>query len=200
MKKTDKIFGLALPVLLLSACGQDQAPSEDAAVVDEAAAVVEEPASEMKVMAYGRFVPEREDDFTWENDKVAFRVYGPSSGGKGSVSGVDPWFKKVDYSIIDKWYANFLQDISYHEDHGEGYDIYHVGPSRGVGGTAIWVDGVAYAAAMFKSRQRCSRATKCTRVAAMLSNLPCSTNGKRPWVRLPRARRFLWQWAASCTR
>jgi hypothetical protein len=151
MKKTDKIFGLALPVLLLSACGQDQAPSEDAAVVDEAAAVVEEPASEMKVMAYGRFVPEREDDFTWENDKVAFRVYGPSSGGKGSVSGVDPWFKKVDYSIIDKWYANFLQDISYHEDHGEGYDIYHVGPSRGVGGTAIWVDGVAYAAAMFKS-------------------------------------------------
>jgi hypothetical protein len=171
MKKTDKIFGLALPVLLLSACGQDQAPSEDAAVVDEAAAVVEEPASEMKVMAYGRFVPEREDDFTWENDKVAFRVYGPSSGGKGSVSGVDPWFKKVDYSIIDKWYANFLQDISYHEDHGEGYDIYHVGPSRGVGGTAIWVDGVAYAAAMFKSYEV-----------------------------HPRARRFLWQWAASCTR
>jgi hypothetical protein len=144
MKKTDRIFGLVLPVLLLSACGQDQAPSEDVAVVDEAAAVVGEPASETKVMAYGRFVPEREDDFTWENDKVAFRVYGPSSGGKGPVSGVDPWFKKVDYSIIDKWYANFLQGISYHEDHGEGYDIYHVGPSRGVGGTAIWIDGVAY--------------------------------------------------------
>lgn len=151
MKKTDRIFGLVLPVLLLSACGQDQAPSEDVAVVDEAAAVVGEPASETKVMAYGRFVPEREDDFTWENDKVAFRVYGPSSGGKGPVSGVDPWFKKVDYSIIDKWYANFLQGISYHEDHGEGYDIYHVGPSRGVGGTAIWIDGVAYPAAMFKS-------------------------------------------------
>ena len=95
-------------------------------------------------MAFGRFVPEREDDFAWENDKVAFRIYGPNSGGKGPVSGVDAWFKKVDYSIVDKWYAEQLQGKSYHVDHGEGHDIYHVGPSRGVGGTAIWVDGVAY--------------------------------------------------------
>mgnify|MGYP001545592391 CR=1 FL=1 len=51
--------------------------------------------SDSKEMAYGRFVPERQDDFAWENDKVAFRVYGPSSGGKGQVSGVDAWLKKV---------------------------------------------------------------------------------------------------------
>jgi len=137
--------GLILSTFLIAGCGEGQPVTEDEAVVEE------QEIHEHKVMAYGRFVPEREDDFTWENDKVAFRVYGPSSGGKGSVSGVDPWFKKVDYSIIDNWYANFLQGISYHEDHGEGYDIYHVGPSRGAGGTAIWVDGVAYPAAMYKS-------------------------------------------------
>jgi hypothetical protein len=102
-------------------------------------------------MAYGRFVPEREDDFAWENDKVAFRVYGPSSGGKGQVSGVDAWLKKVPYPVIDKWYAGFLAGKSYHKDHGEGYDPYHVGSSRGVGGTAVWIDGVAWPAGKYKS-------------------------------------------------
>ena len=101
-------------------------------------------------LAYGRFVPEREDDFAWENDKVAFRVYGPASRGQGPVSGVDAWFKKVEYPIIDKWYSEHLEGKSYHVDHGEGYDVYHVGASRGVGGTAIWVEGVPYPAASFK--------------------------------------------------
>lgn len=102
-------------------------------------------------MAYGRFVPEREDDFAWENDKVAFRVYGPSSGGKGQVSGVDAWFKKVSRPVIDNWYAGHLEGKSYHVDHGEGYDPYHVGDSRGVGGTAVWIDGVAWPAGKFNS-------------------------------------------------
>ena len=104
-----------------------------------------------EVMAYGRFVPEREDDFAWENDKVAFRVYGPLSPAKGPVSGVDAWLKRVDYSIIDKWYDEHLSGKSYHTDHGEGYDPYHTGTSRGVGGTAIWVDGEAWPAGQFQS-------------------------------------------------
>ena len=108
-------------------------------------------APESQVIAYGRFVREREDDFTWENDKVAFRIYGPSSSGKGQVSGIDAWLKKVPYSIIDKWYAGHLQGVSYHEDHGEGYDPYHVGDSRGVGGTAIWIDGKPWPAGKYNS-------------------------------------------------
>lgn len=112
---------------------------------------VAEPETEAETMAYGRFVPEREDDFAWENDKVAFRIYGPSSGGKGQVSGVDAWLKKVPYSIIDKWYAGHLEGISYHKDHGEGYDPYHVGDSRGVGGTAIWIDGTPWPAGKYLS-------------------------------------------------
>jgi len=97
-----------------------------------------------QVMAYARFVPERNDDFAWENDKVAFRVYGPAAPLKGHASGVDAWLKKVDYSIIDKWYLAHVNGISYHEDHGEGYDPYHVGISRGVGGSAIWLDNQPY--------------------------------------------------------
>ena len=150
MNTTYKFIGLVVPALLLAGCGQDQPASEEVTTAEEA--VIEEQAvGEPKVMAYGRFVPEREDDFTWENDKIAFRIYGPNSSGVGPVSGVDPWFKKVDYSIVDKWYAEHFQGQSYHEDNGEGHDIYHVGTSRGAGGTAIWVDGIAYPAAMFKS-------------------------------------------------
>ncbi|MCY4216830.1 MAG: DUF4861 family protein [Flavobacteriaceae bacterium] len=99
------------------------------------------------VVAYSRFVPERTDDYTWENDKVAFRTYGPEAqkraeenqpGGTLS-SGIDLWLKRVEYSVIDQWYANNLKSPGYyHTDHGEGYDPYHVGISRGTGGTGIW--------------------------------------------------------------
>ena len=64
-----------------------------------------ETGSPPEAMAYGRFVPEREDDFTWENDKVAFRIYGPASNGKGQVSGVDAWLKKVPWPIVDKFHV-----------------------------------------------------------------------------------------------
>lgn len=144
MKMICKTIGLILSALLLAGCGERQSPGEEESVIEE------KEVKDQTLMAYGRFVPERDDDFAWENDKVAFRVYGPNSKGVGPVSGVDAWFKKVDYPIVDKWYAEQLQGKSYHVDHGEGHDIYHVGSSRGVGGTAIWVDGVAYPAATFK--------------------------------------------------
>ncbi len=102
-----------------------------------------------EVKTYARFVPERTDDFTWENDKVAFRVYGPTAqkmvedgvpGGTLS-GGVDCWLKKVDYSIINKWYkGNDENPGYYHNDHGEGLDNYHVGSSLGCGGTGVMID------------------------------------------------------------
>lgn len=101
-----------------------------------------------EVTTYSRFVPERTDDYTWENDKVAFRTYGPEAqrlveanepGGTLS-SGIDLWFKKVSYSIIDEWYKQNLKKAGYyHVDHGEGYDPYHVGKSRGTGGLGVWL-------------------------------------------------------------
>ena len=88
-----------------------------------------------------RFVPEREDDFAWENDLVAFRAYGPALRGQVDA-GTDCWLKRVKYPIIDKWYRLFTtQNISYHEDHGEGLDNYHVGASAGCGGTSVWLNG-----------------------------------------------------------
>lgn len=114
--------------------------------------------NESDVKTFARFVPERTDDFAWENDRVAFRTYGPEAqriaeaGEKGGTlsSGIDCWLKKVDYSIIDKWYKENTDDPGYyHIDHGEGLDNYHVGPSRGCGGTGVMFDGKLIAAKNF---------------------------------------------------
>jgi len=105
------------------------------------------PLTESKITTYSRFVPERTDDYAWENDKVAFRTYGPDAQKRteekrpeGTLSsGIDLWLKRTDKSIINKWYAeNVKKGGYYHIDHGEGYDPYHVGASRGTGGTGIW--------------------------------------------------------------
>lgn len=103
---------------------------------------------ESRVSAYSRLVPERVDDYAWENDKVAFRVYGPKGqqealqGIKSSTmsSGIDIWLKRTDLPVINKWYKGYLTDpMFYHRDtRGEGYDPYHVGNSRGTGGIGIW--------------------------------------------------------------
>lgn len=87
---------------------------------------------------HARYVPERMDDFAFENDKVAFRVYGPALTDSAENNGTDCWLKRVDYPIVDKWYKGHEQGISYHEDHGEGYDPYHVGTSLGCGSIALW--------------------------------------------------------------
>jgi hypothetical protein len=103
--------------------------------------------TDMDVRTFSRFVPERTDDYAWENDRVAFRTYGPTAekmivdGTPGGTlsSGMDCWLKRVDYPIIDKWYRQALEeDLSYHKDHGEGLDDFHVGLSRGCGGIGIW--------------------------------------------------------------
>jgi|AGTN01.1.fsa_nt_gi hypothetical protein len=89
-------------------------------------------------LVYGRLVPERKDDFTWENNRTAFRVYGPALKATGEISnGMDFWAKRTDSLIIDKWYENDLSGgASYHVDHGEGLDFYKVGRTLGLGMTA----------------------------------------------------------------
>lgn len=117
---------------------------------------------ESNVMAYSRFVPERTDDYTWENDQVAFRTYGPTgqqeaiAGVPGSTlsSGIDLWLKRTDTSIINKWYSEHLKNPGYyHIDHGEGYDPYHVGGSRGTGGSGIWAHDSLYVSENYVSHK-----------------------------------------------
>ena len=96
---------------------------------------------------YARFAPERKDDFAWENDRIAFRVYGPALQATGEVSsGVDVWSKRVPQLILDQWYTRADEAAQHgaegvHSDHGTGLDCYKVEPSRGCGGTAVWDNG-----------------------------------------------------------
>jgi unsaturated rhamnogalacturonyl hydrolase len=109
------------------------------------------PTPPVRARAYGRYVPERKDDFAWENDRFGYRVYGPELAATGEItSGVDLWAKRVRYPIIDRWYKG----NDYHKDHGEGLDFYKVGPSRGCGGLALWKDGKLATSGNFKTQQR----------------------------------------------
>lgn len=83
---------------------------------------------------FGRFVPERYDDFTWESNKMAYRMYGPALEATGEISnGIDVWLKRTDSLIINKWYT---KGYDYHNDSGEGLDCYKVGRTLGAGAMA----------------------------------------------------------------
>ncbi len=93
---------------------------------------------------YGRWVPERHDDFAWENDRIAFRIYGPElSIVEPASSGIDVWPKRTRSLVINQWYqlAQSINDGYYHFDHGQGLDSYKVGHGQGCGGTAILLSG-----------------------------------------------------------
>jgi hypothetical protein len=58
--------------------------------------------------AYGRFVRERFDDFAWENDRIAHRMYGKAletwAGEPLTSSTVDIWSKRTARLVINDWY------------------------------------------------------------------------------------------------
>ncbi len=113
----------------------------------------------VETSACGRQYPERVDDIAWENDKVAFRTYGPALQATGERAfGYDVWAKNVPEMVVEARYAGELNpetmkridelkkknpkeadelyhSVSYHVDHGNGLDCYKVGPTLG-GGTA----------------------------------------------------------------
>lgn len=95
--------------------------------------------NETSVVTDARFVEPRQD-LAWENDRVAFRVYGPALAAEVS-NGVDVWSKRVTYPVIAAWYAGDTASgsakRSYHVDHGEGADFFAVGRTLGCGGSAI---------------------------------------------------------------
>ena len=100
---------------------------------------------------YGRFVRERHDDFAWENDEVAFRIYGQAletfEKEPLTSSAVDAWSKRTRRLVLNDWY---LMD-DYHRDHGDGGDFYPAGKSRGCGGSGLVVDGALAVSKNFRS-------------------------------------------------
>lgn len=114
----------------------------------------------MKTFVCGKQYPERVDDIAWENDRTAYRVYGPALQRTGERAfGVDVWVKNTPDLEVEKRYvtelsnhpkieelkkagkteeANELQEATtYHYDHGYGLDCYKVGPTLGCGTPAL---------------------------------------------------------------
>ncbi|MDR1763574.1 MAG: DUF4861 domain-containing protein [Dysgonamonadaceae bacterium] len=110
---------------------------------------------EFKPQVYGRFIKERYDDFAWENDRVAFRIYGHALVPiDGPSNGIDAWYKKTPKLVIDEWYKKDLAgEQSYHEDHGEGLDDYKVGRSLGAGAMAPFVKDTLWLNENFVSQE-----------------------------------------------
>lgn len=96
------------------------------------------------IKTYARYVPERKDDFAWENDQIAFRTYGKAiEGSNEDAYGFDVWVKRTNKMIINERYK--LAD--YHTDHGDGLDYYQVGHTLGAGNMAPYVkDTIRYSA------------------------------------------------------
>ena len=86
---------------------------------------------------YARYVPERKDDFAWENDIAAFRAYGKAlEGSSEDAQGFDFWAKRSNDLVIDEWYKTG----DYHADHGKGLDYYSVGQTLGVGDATPFIN------------------------------------------------------------
>jgi len=95
-----------------------------------------------KTKTYARYIPERLDDFAWENDRIAFRAYGKAlEGTRDDAYGLDVWVKRTDNMVINERY----KVGEYHVDHGNGLDYYKVGFTLGAGSMAPYVkDSVRY--------------------------------------------------------
>lgn len=130
-------------------------------------------------LVYGRLVPERKDDFAWENNRVAFRIYGPALKATGEISnGMDFWAKRTESLVIDKWYKDDLAGVaSYHTDHGEGLDFYKVGRTLGLGMTAPFQNDTLYLGDNFVTAQVLDNGP--LRITFKLTYDPYEASGKK---------------------
>ena len=129
---------------------------------------------EPSVRTFARFVPERADDFAWENDRIAFRMYGPAlqkQDGDKTGSGVDVWCKHVREPVINSMYKR----KNYHNDDGKGADNYRAGPNRGCGGAAIWSDNKFWPSRCFKTWKLIAEGP--VRAVVELTYAPWNANG-----------------------
>ena len=114
-----KLFLIGLVALTLTACQKQ--------------------AVEPKV--YGRYVPERKDDFAWENEYAAFRMYGPALRAENPSNGVDLWLKASPELVVDSfYYREHVLGLPYHINYGKGLDCYKVGHTCGAGGLVVIAD------------------------------------------------------------
>lgn len=66
---------------------------------------------EMKTIVCGKQYPERVDDIAWENDRTAYRAYGPALQRTGEKAfGIDVWVKNTPDLEVDKRYVTELSN------------------------------------------------------------------------------------------
>ena len=94
---------------------------------------------------YGRYVPERKDDFAWENEYAAFRMYGPALRPENPSNGVDLWLKTSPELVVDSfYYREYVLGLPYHINYGKGLDCYKVAHTAGAGGLVVIADDQLY--------------------------------------------------------
>ena len=65
----------------------------------------------MKTFVCGKQYPERVDDIAWENDRTAYRVYGPALQRTGEKAyGIDVWVKNTPDLEVEKRYNTELSN------------------------------------------------------------------------------------------
>ena len=93
---------------------------------------------EQQPQVYGRYVPERKDDFAWENEYAAFRMYGPALLPENPSNGIDLWLKNSPALVIDTMYGRELKDHRpYHINYDGNLDCYKVAHTCGAGGLVV---------------------------------------------------------------
>ncbi len=113
-----------------------------------------------QLTANGRIYPNRWDDLVWENDRCAWRFYGPDAHKhmKNNAYGFDTFVKNTPHPVQDQLYHNELasygvnqqmkkagrnewnevhRGYTYHRNHGAGMDAYTVGATLGAGAAAL---------------------------------------------------------------
>ena len=120
-----------------------------------------------ELTANGRIYPNRWDDLVWENDRAAWRLYGPDAHRhmKNAAYGFDTFVKNTPHPMQDQLYHNELtsygvneamkkasrggewnevhRGYTYHRNNGAGMDAYTVGPTLGAGAPALLTASVA---------------------------------------------------------
>ena len=107
-----------------------------------------------ETLVMARFVPERSDDFVFENNLIAGRFYGEALEGNPTSPGIDIWVKLPGRLVANEWYKGAMEDPDYyHHDHG-GKDCYKVAVSLGGGASSPLIDGtLRYPATNFRSHE-----------------------------------------------
>ena len=61
------------------------------------------------IKTFARYVPERQDDFAWESDRIAHRMYGPAletwKAEPLTSSGIDVWIKRTRNLVVNQMYG-----------------------------------------------------------------------------------------------